>query len=93
MSTQTFVLGQEVQHKDSTWLVVRMDTTTTIFENEDGTLSQVDESYVQLRSQTGEFDFIALYERESPFERHSTLKAIPNVPWRVKNGKVQTARG
>jgi hypothetical protein len=83
VSTQTYLFGQEVQHKEQTWLVVRViEKSTSLFENEDGTLSKVEESYAQLRNAKGEFDFVMFYERSEVFERHSVVKGIPPVPWR-----------
>jgi len=84
VSTQTFILGQEVQHKEQLWLVVRIVESTAIFENEDLTISKVEERYVQLRAPNGEYDFIVLHENEEPFKRVSVIKALPPVPWRMK---------
>lgn len=84
MSTQTYVLGQEIQYKDQPHLVVRFDKCVAIFENEDGTTTKIEEEFVQLRAQNGDFEFVTLSEKIEPFEKKSQLKALPEVPWRVK---------
>lgn len=85
MLTQTYSLGQEVEHKQSTWLVVRIiENSSSLFEEEDGTLSKIEESYAQLRNDKGEYDFVMFVERAETFNRHSVIKAIPPVPWRNK---------
>ena len=84
MST-LLTLGQEVEHEGKPYLIVRIDKSTTLFENEEGKCYKVDEEYVQLRSQYGEIAFIPLFEVEEPFEaKRSTIKALPEQPWRVK---------
>lgn len=83
MSTQTYALGQEVQFKDRAWLVVRIDHASTLFEVE-GEVVKVDEDYVQLLDPFGEHDFVTINRFENPFKKTSTIKALPNIPWRQK---------
>jgi hypothetical protein len=84
VSTQTYVLGQEIQHKDKPHLVVRFDKCVALFENEDGTTTKIEEEFVQLRGQDGGYEFVTISERIEPFDKKSSLKALPAVPWRVK---------
>lgn len=81
----TLTLGQEIQHKDNTFLVVRIVNSLALFENLDGTCEKVEEAYAELRSQRGDIDFIPIFEKEEPFDaKHSTIKALPLMPWRMK---------
>lgn len=83
---ETYILGHEVQHNDQAWLVVRVVTSTSVFEIDESAVARVEEKYVQLRSATGEFDFVVLHENEQVDLKHSQIKALPPVPWR-KNVK------
>lgn len=84
MSTQTFTIGQEIEHKNGAWLVVRIVSSTSIVENHDKTVTKIEESYAQVRSSSGEWDFIIFTEHEEPFTSLSVIKPIPPVPWRIK---------
>jgi hypothetical protein len=67
------------------YLVVRIVKSTSLFENEDGTVNKAEEEYAELRSQRGEINFIAFTEIEEPFlTKRSTIRALPCFPWRVK---------
>ena len=81
----TLVLGQEIQHKDDTFLVVRIVESLALFENLDGTCTKVEETYAELRSQKGTVEFLGIFEKEEPFDsKRSTIKALPLMPWRMK---------
>lgn len=84
MSTQTYVLGREVEREGKQYLVVRFDKCVALFENEDGTTTKIEEEFVQLRGQDGDFSFVSLSEKIEPFTKTSNLKALPAVPWRAK---------
>lgn len=84
MSTQTYALGQEVEIDSKKYLVVRFDECVALFENEDGTTTKIEERFVQLRAETGDYRFVTLSEKIEPFKKTSQLKALPEVPWRVK---------
>ena len=84
VSTQTYILGHEVVFKDTPHIVVRQDKCIALFENPDGTVTKIEEEFVQLRSELGEFEFVQLYEKIEPFIRASNLKTLPTIPWRIK---------
>lgn len=84
MSTQTYVLGQEVQHKGELYLVVRIDKGVTLFEKEDGSTERVEEEFVQLKRQDGDYEFVTLFTHAEPFKKQSNIKALPIMNWRSK---------
>lgn len=83
MST-SLVLGSEVTHNEKPHLIVRIINSTSLFE-EDGDVRQVEESYAELRGPNNEIDFLNILSCETKFvNKQSTIKALPNYPWRVK---------
>jgi hypothetical protein len=87
----TYVLGQEIDHKGKKWLIVRSDDVKALFDTPGGVVLH-SEHFIQLRSAHGEFDFITLWEYEEEFQQTAGIKALPNQPWRKKDA-VQTIRG
>lgn len=80
------VLGQEIEWQGGKWLVVRLiQKSLALFEENDGSLFTVDESYAEIKGPHGELDFITLLEEIQPFtNKKSTIRALDPVAWRVK---------
>ena len=90
----SLILGNEVELNQTKYLVVRIVSSSTLFETPEGKLYIVEENYGELRSVRNEVEFLSISEtlREATFTKQNpNIKALPELPWR-RNAKVPSIR-
>lgn len=93
-AAEQYKVGQEIYRPpdDKTkWLVVRIvERDTALVVNDQGQTFITTESYVMLKSEKGEIDFVLLLHEsgrlEGDFVDELTIRPLPSL-WRKHNGK------
>lgn len=78
-----YQIGSEIQYKDRSWRIIRvLSNDQSLFEDESG-LFIILESYVQLKDELGQIDFIVMNSEKLPYTGPtSTIKALEPLQWR-----------
>jgi len=78
-----YQLGSEIVHKEKTWRIIRvLSNDQSLFEDESG-LFIILESYVQLKDELGQIEFIVMNSEKLPYSGPtSTIKALEPLQWR-----------
>lgn len=86
---EQYRIGQEVEREGKLWLVVRIvESDTALVINDANEEFITKESYVMLKADDGEIDFVVLLHEDVPFTTDPTRK-IPSLPslWRKHASK------
>jgi len=72
--SEQLTLGNTITHKGRQYRVVRViDHSQTLFEEEDGKTFVEDTSYLELKGEDGDVDFIFLVQAVKPYEGPSSV--------------------
>jgi len=76
-------LGSLLTHQGQSWRVVRVVKSETLFQLPEGPPYIIDESYIEIRSFSGDIDHILLSPvKKLPYEGpYSGIKGLPPIPF------------